>query len=185
MTLRWLGRFAVWMVIGAFAGVLLLLGVPRLLHMTSLTVLSGSMEPVLHTGDVVIGGRTPISEVRVGDVITFSDPQRRARLVTHRVRGIQLSAGRATVVTQGDNNSGQERWVTDAEGSVGRVALRVPKVGYVTTWAGSRNGRLALLALPAALLVLLELLTLRSAWRAPRSGAGVRAPDVEHASASS
>ena len=165
---RGLAQFATWLIVGVFCGTLALVAAPRFAGMTSLTVLSGSMEPVLSTGDVVIGKRVPMSDVHAGDVITFTDPERRGSTITHRVRGVELANGRASVVTQGDANSGQERWVSDADGEVARVVLRIPAVGYVTTWAGTRDGRLALVAIPAGLLVLLELFGLRAAWRVPR-----------------
>ena len=43
-----------WIILGAFGGLLLAVGLPNLFHAKSLTVMSGSMEPTISTGDVVV-----------------------------------------------------------------------------------------------------------------------------------
>ena len=36
--------------------------------------MSGSMQPAIHTGDVVVDESIAPAEARVGDVVTFKDP---------------------------------------------------------------------------------------------------------------
>jgi len=48
-------------------------------------VYSGSMEPTIPVGGLALDRAIPSKNVRVGDVITFSDPYVKGRLVTHRV----------------------------------------------------------------------------------------------------
>ena len=70
------------------------------------------------------------------------------------------------VVTRGDANSGSERWSVGARGRVGRVAYRIPKLGYVTVAAGTPLGRILFVVVPALLLGVSEI---RRVWR-PREG---------------
>lgn len=64
--------------------------------------------------------------------------------------------------TKGDANRATEQWQVHRDGSVGRVALRIPRVGYVLVPSASPLGRLLLVAVPA---VLLGMLGLASLWR--------------------
>jgi signal peptidase len=139
---------------------------PSFLGYGSLTVLSGSMEPTLHVGDVVVERRVPPLALRVGDVVTFRDPANPGRLYTHRVVSMSASEGSVAFVTRGDANTGVERWSIPEGGSVGRVEYRIPLLGYVTNRAGSRFGRFALIVLPALLLGLGEV---RRIWRTPHT----------------
>ena len=150
-------RFFVWCAIGVVVGLAGLVTVPRAVGITPFTVLTGSMRPAFAPGDVVLSERVSPVTARPGDVVTFHDPSRDGELVTHRVVSLRRSGPRVTFVTQGDANDVSERWTVPADGRIGRAVMTVPKVGHVLHWAGSRHGKLALIAFPAGLLVLLEL----------------------------
>ena len=150
---------------GLAIGTAVVAGGPVLLGMRSFAVLSGSMEPVLATGDIVVDEPIGPRQVRVGDVVTFSDPERPGRRITHRVRSVRFAGARARFVTKGDANDSVERWDMDANGRLGRVVYRVPAVGYVLACLGDPRAKFALIVLPAALLALLELARI---WR-PRN----------------
>jgi hypothetical protein len=51
-----------------------------------------------------------------GQVVTFSDPSRAKKLITHRVRSVNVVDGTARFVTRGDANTGVERWSLSAAG---------------------------------------------------------------------
>ncbi len=137
----------------------------------TLAVLSGSMEPALHPGDAIVVDRISPLDARIGDIVTFRDPADQGRLITHRVRSYSIRAKTVSFVTRGDANTGVERWQIPADGELGRAALRLPKLGYVTVRVGSRVGRLLLIALPA---FLLTLLALRRIWASAGRRGGAR-----------
>ena len=147
---------------GLAIGTAMVAGGPVLFGMRSFAVLSGSMEPVLSTGDVVVDEPIGPRQVRVGDVVTFADADHRGRRVTHRVRSVHIVGARARFVTKGDANDSPERWQMDANGRLGRVVYRVPMVGYLVARLGDPRAKLALIVVPAALLALLELVRI---WR--------------------
>jgi signal peptidase I len=152
----------VWTVLGAGATLALAIAAPIVMGWRPLAVLSGSMAPALDTGDeIVVRPITPV-ELRVGDIVTFNDSSRRDVLVTHRVRDVRVVGKTVHVVTRGDANTGSERWSVAARGHVGRVAYRVPKLGYLTVQAGTPLGRILLLVIPALLLAACEI---RRVWR--------------------
>lgn len=154
---RLAATLAVWAAFGAAGGLLLAVTVPRFAGFEVLMVLSGSMSPALETGDVVVDSRTAPSEARIGDVVTFRDPEQPARLITHRVRAMRAGPETVTFVTKGDANNTVETWDVATEGTIGRVEYRVPRLGYAIAWVKGRSGRLLLVVLPALLLGLFEL----------------------------
>jgi signal peptidase len=144
--------------IGGFAVVV----APALLGGRSLTVMSGSMEPALRVGDVVVNSRVRPADARVGDIVTFSDPEGTGKLITHRVRRLRIVDGTAHVVTKGDNTNAVERWDVPAAGSLGRVEYRVPLLGFLVFWLHGALASVALIVVPALLLAAFEL---RRIWR--------------------
>jgi signal peptidase len=154
----------VWMVLGLGCAGMLAFGAAKLAGYQTFTVLSGSMEPAISTGDLVVDSRISAAQARVGDVITFPEPRTR-RLITHRLVHKRVARGWARMRTQGDANNAPERWSIPADGQIGRVALSVPKGGYVAAFVNERTAQLLLVVIPAVLLGLLELIRI---WR-PRS----------------
>lgn len=132
------------------------------------TVLTGSMEPAIAPGDVVVDERVAPAEARVGDVVTFRDPEDQSRLITHRVRSIRRAGSHLWFVTQGDANNTTERWRIAADGELGRVAYTVPWVGHVAVVTHTPLGLAVLLIVPLLLLALDELARI---WRQPRGAA--------------
>jgi signal peptidase len=115
------------------------------------------MRPTLGVGSLAFVRALDASAVRNGDVITFSDPYVKGRLVTHRVvQIIQTSRGPA-YRTKGDANPTRDPWTIRLNGTVGRLAFHVPLAGYALVYAHTRVARSALI-LFAALLFLLGLL---------------------------
>jgi signal peptidase len=135
---------------------------PSLLGGRSLTVMSGSMEPAVRVGDVVIDSSVRPADVRIGDIVTFPDPEQSDRLITHRVRRIQFSGEVAHFVTKGDKTNATERWEVPANGTLGRVEFRIPLLGFLVFWLHGPLARIALIVLPALVLAGYEL---RRIWR--------------------
>jgi signal peptidase len=158
--------FVGWVGLGLLLGVFLVLTVSTAFGYRSLVVMSGSMEPALHVGDVVIVREIAPLDARIGDVVTFTDPEDPSRLLTHRVRSITVSGSDVSVQTMGDANTTAERWQISENGLIGRVEVRLRHLGYVMSWLRSRFGRLGFVAIPALALGVLEL---RRVWRPRRS----------------
>jgi signal peptidase len=150
-----------WASLGLVVGAALAAGAPRVFGFTSLTVLSGSMEPAMKTGDLVVGRPIPAERAEVGDVVSFREPGTQ-RLVTHRVRGIRIANGIAHLTTKGDANNAPERWSISRHGKVSRALYRLPKLGYARSLIGGPIGRFVFIVIPA---ILLAVLALARIWR--------------------
>jgi signal peptidase len=112
-------------------------------------ILSGSMEPALSPGDVVIVSGS--ASVGVGDVITFDDGN--SVPTTHRVVGIE--DGR--YLTKGDANENVDGRTVDPSDVLGRVVVTFPLIGYAILWANTTVGYVSLVVVPLVLLAATEL----------------------------
>jgi signal peptidase I len=143
----------------AIAATLLL---PLAFHGRPLTVMSGSMTPYIRTGDVVIALPIAPLDARPGDIVSFNDPSRGGKLVTHRVRQMRRQGPHVNFVTRGDANTGVEKWSVRADHRISRTVLRLPKLGFPLVFARTRTGLLVLVLVPMLLLGTLEI---ASIWK--------------------
>ena len=67
-----------------------------------MSVLSGSMEPAIHTGSVVV--MKPISNYKVGDIITFGKNTKTEIPTTHRIVETRIENDETIFKTKGDAN---------------------------------------------------------------------------------
>lgn len=162
--LRTVARFVAGIAIGLALGVTALVAIPNVIGGRSFTVMSGSMTPAILTGDVVIDERISPLDARIGDIVTFKDPRRR-RLLTHRLRSVRRQGDLVEMVTKGDANNTVERWAIPVRGELGRVRYRVPMVGRLLWRTKTPQARIFMVALPAAVLGVLELAGI---WRPRR-----------------
>jgi len=68
-----------------------------------LSVLSGSMEPAIHTGSVVIVA--PAADYKIGEVITFGEISKTKTPTTHRISDMKIVDGKPVYITKGDANN--------------------------------------------------------------------------------
>ncbi|MBS1679270.1 MAG: signal peptidase I [Actinobacteria bacterium] len=157
-----------WAVAVAGAALALLIGGPLVLGDHPHTDLSGSMEPAISPGDVVIDEGIEPWEARVGDIVTFRDPQDESKLLTHRVVATKDTGSHIWFVTKGDANNTREHWRVAATGEIGRVVYTVPWVGHVAVLTRSKLGWALLVGVPLLLIAIEELVRI---WR-PRGRPG-------------
>lgn len=146
----------------------LVLVLPTVTGHRSLTVLTGSMEPTLETGSVVVDEVIHPTEARIGDIVTFTDPANPDRQITHRLRRARVEGNTAHMVTKGDANDTVEEWDVPVDGEIGRVIFHVPKLGRARALVGTRQGYVVLLL---GILVL-GAWVLADVWRQPGGKGG-------------
>lgn len=112
--------------------------VPKVCGFSPLIVLSGSMQPALYPGDVVVIREKKAQEYKIGDIVTYLDGQ---TVFTHRI--IAQEAGQ--FVLKGDNNNTVDDMI-GAEQLEGKVVLTIPKIGIFMVFLKRPSG-MALMAL--------------------------------------
>ncbi len=98
------------------------------------SMLSGSMTPVIPTGDLVISKDvTPqqARDLKVGQIISFHDSPGSPTIVTHRIVGIERDGSQVLYVTKGDANNAADEFPRPSTSVVGEVAGIIPRGGYI------------------------------------------------------
>ena len=147
-------RVIVAAVLVAVAGLVFLALAPRLVGFQGHVVVSGSMEPRLSPGDVVLTRPVLPQDLEPGQVLLFPDPEGADRLVLHRLVSVD---DRGDLVTRGDANQSNDTTHVPAASVIGAAQLRVPYVGLPAYWR--LTGQWGELGLLAALLAAATLST--------------------------
>ena len=116
--------------------------VPMPFGVGSAVVLSGSMEPAVSVGDLLI-----ISEwnnYQVGDIVVYQSGR---IAVTHRI----VSISGDEVITRGDANNAEDEPIS-LERIKGKVVMIIPCVGYLVRIIKTPLGTLAIIALAVFLM---------------------------------
>lgn len=157
---RLLRRAARWTLnatlVGAIALFVVVVAGPRLAGAELRTVVSGSMEPAIERGSVVVAFPVSTEDLEVGDTILFHQPDNPERVVTHRITAIDRGPPLA-IETGGDANNESDPWSLSGSEILGRVSFHLPKLGYLVENVNSFAGFLGFLVVPCALLLTLEL----------------------------
>jgi signal peptidase len=174
MFLRRLGRV---LRDAALVAALLLFGFlavgPHLLPYRTVTMLTGSMRPLIPPGSVAVDVREPMSALRPGQIISFHAPEGGHPVVTHRVVSVQHRDGQVLIRTRGIANSANDPWVAVVHGKdVWRVRAVVPHLGEGIRLLRSRGIHLVVAWLVPAGLLLWFLVGIWRPKTAPETSTG-------------
>ncbi len=115
--------------------------IPKIMGGMSLTVLSGSMEPSIKPGDIIVtkGITTDqAADLHINDIITFLPYPDDPTLVTHRITAITVSPDGHSFTTQGDNNNTPDTWNPVHDYQIrGQVIYIIPKLGHIRQALGT------------------------------------------------
>lgn len=101
---------------------------PSFLGVKTYVIISGSMEPNIEIGDIVVGKAE--ENLDIGDVISYRKGQ---SVITHRITQINKNEnGEIEYRTQGDNNNVEDEESIKPSNIEGKVIKIVPKLGKVT-----------------------------------------------------
>ncbi len=110
---------------------------------------SASMQPAIHTGDLIVTGPPGsqfAADIQPGTIVTFWNGK---ESVTHRVMEIEGT----DMVTKGDANEDPDQGTTPISSIKGVYIMRIPLLGYVSGIVGTRQGWLMYVVFPSLVLV--------------------------------
>lgn len=125
------------------------------------TIISGSMEPTIHTGSVVAVGRSQ-TNYNTGDIISFHSSH---GTTTHRIAEVVSSSGSTQYRMKGDANTASDIELVPADHIIGKVSAIIPYLGYILVWLKTKPGFSFIILLPATLVILQETVAMKRAWR--------------------
>jgi len=114
-------------------------------------VLTGSMEPAIPVGGVVVIKPVNPDSIEIGDIICFRFSE--STLITHRVSSITDEG----FITKGDANENGDIKVVSKGNVVGKVIFTLPLIGYLGTFARTQIGLILLLFIPAITIIIYEI----------------------------
>lgn len=95
-------------------------------------IATGSMEPVIHKGDVVvIHELEDYRDLEVGKTIAFKYSN---VIIVHRIIKVEIDNGKYYYYTKGDANNSADNWVVDEGMIQGVISYRIPYIGIPTVW---------------------------------------------------
>lgn len=115
-------------------------------------VLTGSMIPEIQVKDVVLTKRVDFDDLKEGDIITFlsSDQRFEGLTVTHRIieKVPNPTTGKIQLRTKGDNNNSADLALVDDYNVLGKVVLKIPKIGYLQDFLATKGGWILVILIP-------------------------------------
>lgn len=129
-------------------------GVPSVGGHFPMIVLTDSMYPKIHSGDLIICRVIDAEAVKKGDVIAFFDPAGNgSSVVTHRVTKVVKKNRQLAFQTQGDANNTPDTVLVPAENLAGIYMKRIPGAGNVAMFLQTVPGLIICVISPLALLI--------------------------------
>lgn len=99
---------------------------PKFFGVRTFVIISGSMEPTLNIGDIIIVEECDTYEE--GDIVSFRQNQ---SVVTHRITSVEVVNGKNYYKTQGDNNNAEDSGTITDSLIEGKVIKTIPYIGKV------------------------------------------------------
>lgn len=118
-------------------------------------VLSGSMEPAISTGSVIITRPIAPESIQIGDIISFSS-RSGTFLTTHRVIDIERTP-ELRFITKGDANREKDPAPIPSGQVLGKLFFVIPGLGYLVSYLRNPLGLVLLVGIPAIIILAFEL----------------------------
>lgn len=116
-------------------------------------VLRGSsMEPAIPRGALVLATDGADRAIVAGDVVSFREAS--GTIVTHRVTAVAGTGEETLLTTKGDANTNADPAVLPAGRVIGRVAVALPVLGFISAMLTMPSGIASIVLLALSLLVL-------------------------------
>lgn len=119
------------------------------------TIISPSMTPNINVYDVVVALKTDPSKLKTSDIISFYTDELNTKglTITHRIIQTSSSEEGYLFKTKGDYNSSADTWIVKEKDIVGKVVFKIPKLGKVQFFLGSKGGWLIAILIPALAII--------------------------------
>ena len=101
---------------------------PSFLGFRTFIIASGSMEPKLNVGDMVIIKETKQEKIKKDDIITFKEEDKETT-VTHRIIEVIEKDGMVKYRTKGDNNNTADSYLVPYDNIEGVYQFKIGKIG--------------------------------------------------------
>lgn len=111
-------------------------------------VATGSMEPTIETGSLLICKDTEIEDIRVKDIVCFesTNPMMLGQVITHRVVAIDDIGGTLRLTTRGDANTVEDALYVTDENLIGVVTAYSSDSDLIASMISFMTGKIGFLS---------------------------------------
>jgi signal peptidase len=102
---------------------------PSFFGIKTYVIVSGSMQPELDIGDIVVVKKVDQDKLSEGDIISFRQGQ---NIITHRISEIVVENGKKVYRTKGDNNNTEDSGTISYDLIEGKVVKKVDSLGKIS-----------------------------------------------------
>lgn len=130
---------------------------------SAFVIISPSMEPNIKVQDAVIVKKAAAKDLKKGDIITFNSTDSRFSgvTITHRIVDvIKDTKGNLMFRTKGDNNNVEDATLVRGEDLVGKVILKIPKIGYIQYLLSTAFGWILIVVIPCLGIIIYDVMKL-------------------------
>ena len=106
--------------------------VPKILGVKPFVVLSGSMNPEIEVGDLVLVKEVDTNTLKEGDIIAYRDFN--DKVTTHRIVEVKNDGTNLSFITKGDANNANDSSEVKQSQVNGVVQVKIPFIAYPTVW---------------------------------------------------
>jgi signal peptidase len=114
-------------------------------------VYTGSMEPAIPVGSVVVIKPVELETLKIGDIICFELSG--STSITHRIINITEEG----FITKGDANEDPDQRIVKRENVIGKAIFTIPYLGYLVHFVRTPLGFILLIVIPASLIIVMEI----------------------------
>lgn len=101
---------------------------PAFLGYKMYVIISGSMQPELEVGDIVVVKKINPNDLKKDDVISFRKGQ---TIITHRIAEVKNAEEKLQFLTKGDNNNTNDKDLVSDKEIEGIVVNKIQKLGKI------------------------------------------------------
>ncbi|MCX6806876.1 MAG: signal peptidase I [Candidatus Berkelbacteria bacterium] len=116
-----------------------------------LVVKSGSMEPTIKTGSMVITESQ--ADYTIDDIVTFKNREKPEETTTHRIVNEEYQGNLKLFITEGDANGSPDSNKVLPDQIVGKVIFKIPYFGYAVAFSRTLPGLIILIVIPATIII--------------------------------
>lgn len=142
------------------------------------TILTQSMVPTIDAGDVVVCTKNKDNKYKNGDIITYSSDLNGGINITHRIKESYVVNNKYSYKTKGDNNSTADSQIVKGERVLGKVVLRIPKVGFFQQYLVQKHRWIAIIVIPCLGVIIYDVLQMVKGMRKKEDEEGIDEPSI-------
>lgn len=133
------------------------------------TILTQSMVPTIYAGDVVVTYKNMDNKYQNGDILTFTSDINGGINITHRIKDTYVVNGKYSYKTKGDNNSTADNEIVKGERVLGKVVLKIPKIGFLQQFLTEKHRWIIVIVLPCLGIIIYDVIKIVKGFRKEES----------------